>query len=100
VNHAFHPEATREFSEAIKFYRQRGHHLGKRFDREVRATIEKILATPQRWRILEKDVHRCFVRVFPYSVLYTVETDYVLIVAIAHGKRQPAYWRNRLTKPP
>lgn len=36
------------------------------------------------------------VRVFPYQVLYTIEADYILIVAIAHGKRQPGYWRHRL----
>lgn len=98
MKHAFHPEAAREFAEAVKFYRQRGRHLGKRFDQEVRVAIAKILAAPHRWRILEEDVRRYLVRVFPYSVLYTVETDYVLIIAIMHGKRQPGYWRNRLTK--
>jgi len=36
------------------------------------------------------------VRVFPYSVLYTVEREFVLIVAIMHGKREPGYWRHRL----
>jgi plasmid stabilization system protein ParE len=76
----------------------RGHHLAKRFDREIRITISKIVATPERWRVLEEDVRRCLVNVFPYSVLYTIETDYVLIVAFIHGKRQPGYWRSRLKK--
>ena len=84
--------------EAVQFYKQRGRTLGKRLSHEVRTTIRKITATPERWRMLEDDVRRCLVRVFPYSVLYTIEDDYILIVAIAHGKRQPGYWRHRLRK--
>jgi hypothetical protein len=49
--------------------------------------------------VVEQDVRRCRARVFPYAVLYTIEADYILIVAIAHGKRRPGYWRHRLTTP-
>ena len=92
----FHPEAALEFEEAVGFYKERGRRLGGRFAGEVRATIRRIIETPDRWRVLEGDVRRCFVRVFPYSVLYTVEREFVLIIAIMHGKREPGYWRHRL----
>ena len=59
-------------------------------------TIARVVVTPDRWRILEEDVRRCLVRVFPYAVLYTIETDYILILAVMHGKREPGYWRHRL----
>ena len=99
MRHEFHPEAVLEFEEAVQFYKQRGRNLGRRFAGEIRTTIAKIVATPECWRILERDVRRCLVRVFPYSVLYTIEADFILIVAIAHGKRRPGYWRHRLTTP-
>jgi hypothetical protein len=35
-------------------------------------------------------------RVFPYAVLYTIELDYVLIIAVMHTHREPGYWRRRL----
>jgi len=72
--------------------------LGDRFASEIRSAIRRILETPQRWRadMLEEDVRRCVVRVFPYSVLYTIEPDFILIVAVMHHKRQPGYWRYRL----
>ena len=89
-----------EFEEAVGFYKERGRQLGTRFASEVRATIRRIIDTPERWRVLEADVRRCFVRVFPYSVLYTVERDFILIVAIMHGKREPGYWRHRLESKP
>ena len=98
MRHEFHPEAALEFAEAVQFYKQRGRDLGRRFALETRLAIKKIGDHPKRWRMIEDDVRCCLVRVFPYSVLYTIEDDYILIVAIAHGKRQPGYWRHRLTK--
>ena len=99
MRHEFHPEAVLEFEKAVHFYKQRGRKLGQRFAQEIRTAIAKIVAAPERWRVLEQDVHICRARVFPYSVLYTIEADYILIVAIAHGKRRPGYWRYRLTTP-
>ena len=34
---------------------------------------------------------------FPYAVLYVVKADYVWIVAVAPLKRDPDYWKHRLT---
>lgn len=99
MKHEFHPEAELEFEKAIQYYKQRGNNLGRRFADEVRATIIKILATPDRWRILQGEVRRCFVRIFPYAVLYKLEDDRVLIVAIVHNKREPGYWHERVRMP-
>ena len=100
MNHVFHPEAAQEFEEAVRFYQPRGRILGGRFSSEVRTAIRRILDTPDRWRILEDDVRCCVVRVFPYGVLYTVELEYILIIAIMHSKREPGYWRHRLASKP
>ena len=96
MTHEFHPEAVLEFAEAVQFYKERGRGLGRRFATETRSAIQKAVAHPERWRVIEDDVRRCLVKVFPYSVLYTIEDGYILIIAIAHGKRQPGYWRDRL----
>ena len=95
MRHVFHPEAGREFEEAVQYYQPRGRKLGARFAGEVRAAIQKLVENPERWRVLEADVRRCRVRVFPYSVLYSIEPDFILILAIAHHKRAPGYWRSR-----
>ena len=101
MNHVFQPDAALEFEDAVRFYRARGGTLGDRLAVEVRAAIRKVIETPERWRVLEGDVRRCVARVFPYSVLYTVEPDGILIIAIMHHKREPGYWRYRLgSRPP
>ena len=100
MTHVFHPEAAAEFEEAVSFYRGISRRLGDRCAAEIRAAIQRILDTPDRWRFLEEDVRRCLVRVFPYSVLYTVEPDFILIIAVMHAKRRPGYWRHRLWSKP
>ena len=41
-------------------------------------------------------MRRHFSETFPYAVLYVEKPDHVLILAIAHFKRRPGYWRERL----
>jgi toxin ParE1/3/4 len=96
VRHVFHPEARSEFSEAVLYFKARGYNLAVRFDSQVRTTIQRIVETPERWRELEPGIRRCFVEVFPYSVVYSIEPKFVLIIAIAHAKRAPGYWRRRV----
>ncbi|WP_407936397.1 hypothetical protein [Limnochorda pilosa] len=38
---------------------------------------------------------RVLVRGFPYQVVYHLRPDEIVIVAVAHLKRRPGYWRNR-----
>jgi len=65
MRYEFHPEALSEFKEAVQFYKERGRTLGQRFAQVIRSTIAKIVACPERWRVLEQDVHFCRARVFP-----------------------------------
>ena len=95
MRYEFHPEALEEFEEAALYYSRRQPGLDLRFIESVRETVDRILEEPIRWRILEEDVRRCLTHVFPYSVLYTIERDSVLILAIAHCSRKPGYWKAR-----
>jgi toxin ParE1/3/4 len=33
---------------------------------------------------------------FPYQLIYRVEADTITVYAVAHLKRKPGYWRDRL----
>jgi hypothetical protein len=61
----------------------------------IENAIEAILQDPLRWRRVDEDVRRCLTRVFPYAILYTIEDDYILIVAVAHCSREPGYSKHR-----
>jgi plasmid stabilization system protein ParE len=95
MRYEFHPEALAEYEAAASYYAHRHPGLELRFIEAVERAILQIRETPERWRILDGDVRRCLTRVFPYAVLYTIEPDCVLIVAVMHGHREPGYWRHR-----
>lgn len=96
MTYDFHPEALLEYLEAAELYESRRPGLGAAFTREVEAAIERILEAPDRWRSVKQDVRRCLTHTFPYGLLCTIEEDSILIIAVAHGSREPGYWRHRL----
>ena len=95
----FHPEALEEYREATLYYAERDPVLALRFVEAVEDTIRRILESPERWRILDEDVRRCLTHIFPYGVLYIIEPDFILIVAVMHCSREPGYWKRRVETP-
>lgn len=91
----FHPEALAEFRAAAEYYEKQQTGLGSRFVNAVDAAVARIAEAPESWRIVEDDIRRCLTKVFPYAVLYSIEPDYILVVAVMHCRREPGYWRNR-----
>jgi plasmid stabilization system protein ParE len=92
----FHPEALAEYEDAARYYAGCQDGLELRFIAAVEHAVQGIIETPERWLVLEDDIHRCLTRVFPYAVLYSIEPDYVLIIAVMHSHREPGYWRKRI----
>ena len=92
----FHPEALQEYHDATLYYAERDPALALRFIEAVEDAIGRILAALSAWRLLDDDVRRCLTHVFPDGVLYTVEADFILIVAVMHGSREPGYWKRRV----
>jgi toxin ParE1/3/4 len=96
MRYEFHPDALEELKQAAQYYAGREIGLDLRFIDSIEETIGRILEAPTRWRIVEDDVRRCLTHVFPHGVLYTIEQDFVLILAVMHCSREPGYWRYRL----
>jgi toxin ParE1/3/4 len=97
MRYEFHPEALAEYDEAAHYYAEQQAGLDLRFIGSVERAIEPILEEPTRWRVIDEDVRRCLTRVFPFGVLYTIESDYILIVAVMHCSREPGYWKRRVS---
>lgn len=91
----FHPEARIEFIDTIAYYENSSKGVGLRFSREVYATINRVTASPNSWPRLTENTRRCLTRRFPYSIVYEVREQDVLIISIAHFSRRPFYWSDR-----
>jgi plasmid stabilization system protein ParE len=67
----------------------------------VREAFARIADHPRAWPLardvpLRLRVHKCSLRSFPYSIVYLELDDEIRVVAIAHGGRQPGFWRHPL----
>lgn len=91
----FHPDAAEEFREAVRYYEQEAAGVGMLFVAEVHRTISFLCEHPHAAPDLGGGIRRKVLDRFPYSVLYAVEADSILVVAVAHQKRRPTYRRGR-----
>ena len=96
MRYSFHPAAETEFVKAVEYYEEREEGLGHDFAVEVYATIERILAHPQAWPVIEEDIRRSLVRRFPYGILYAEDEDEIFVVAVMHLHREPDSWKRRI----
>ena len=96
MNIEFHPEALAEFKAAALYYADCQAGLELRFIAAVEQVLKRIRQNPQSGRILEEDIRSRLTRVFPYAVLYSIELDYLFVIAVMHCHREPGYWRERL----
>ena len=56
----------------------------------------KYIIHPEAWQAVEEDVRRHLIKRFPFGIYYTIERDYISIVAVMHMSRRPGYWKSRL----
>ncbi len=97
----FHPEARAEFIADVDWYDGRESAAGERFENAVRSAIDDAVESPESWPrwpgwIREPLVRSKGVRGFPYRLVYFVRGELLTVVAVAHEKRRPGYWRDRV----
>jgi plasmid stabilization system protein ParE len=92
----FLPEASVELSEAAEYYESKQEGLGWKFRSEVLEICRLIVQHPLLWRELAGGYRRVNCPVFPYSIVYFIRGDLIVIAAVAHGHRRPEYWKDRL----
>ncbi len=94
----FLPEAEREFREAARYYENEAPGVGIAFIVELHKAVATIVDNPLAARTVRKSIRKKVLSRFPFNVLYSVEDETVVIVAVAHQKRRPTYWQRRLKK--
>lgn len=89
--------ASLEFQEAVRWYETQRTGLGADLFDAVNETFRFLQTKPQAGNPISTDAQtrRLLVRRFPYQVVYRVRPAEIVIVAVAHLKRRPGYWKNR-----
>ena len=95
MKYAFHPDALTEYAEAVQYYAEQRVEIAQAFIDAIEDAVYRLRESPTRYSTIDEDVRRCMTRKFPYGILYTVEPDYILILAVMHCSRELGYWKNR-----
>jgi len=91
-----HPDALEEAEAATDWYGARSLRAAERFLDELTRGIDRITENPEQFPKFLYGTRRLVFAKFPYVIVFR-ETDLAVeIVAIAHGKRRPGYWRDRI----
>ncbi len=77
----FHPEAELKLVEVAAYYELQVPGLGQRFGAEV-----------------DPDLRRFVLNRFPFALIYSVSSDALCILGVAHQSRRPGYWRSRVDR--
>ena len=91
----FHEEARSETLAAHAWYSERSEVVASRFVSELEQSLGFIQAGPKRWPGYVSDTRRFFLRHFPFVVVYRETADTIQVLALAHMRRRPGYWKLR-----
>jgi len=92
----FHPEASEEKLESARFYEARSEGLGSDFLASVEETTRRIEQFPEAGPVERAGIRKRIVPGFPFTILYEVQGNQILIAAVMHQHRRPGYWRERV----
>jgi toxin ParE1/3/4 len=92
---------VRLLDEAAHWYEERQGGLGQQFLDALAHALELIEQQPQAFSLIQtkdaaRQVRRYVLPRFPFLLFYEVRADETIVLAVAHARRRPNYWQNRL----
>ncbi|MGO9513150.1 MAG: type II toxin-antitoxin system RelE/ParE family toxin [Steroidobacteraceae bacterium] len=91
----FHPAADSELRAAAAYYQERVPGLGDEFLAEVERVCSRLSEQQSLGPRLDAEHRRLALRRFPFGLIYRLKSSKVQVVAVAHRRRRPGYWRRR-----
>lgn len=95
------PEADEELEVETERYERASLGTGRRFFRHVRDVLDRLVGQPRLYGYVDppvrgREVRAAPLRPFDFHLVYEVRPDEILVIAVAHNRRMPNYWRGRL----
>ena len=92
----FHPAAEEEYAAAVDWYFERSQRAAEFFADEVSGAVEQVRGSAVRFPPFTSGTRRALLRRFPYFLVFRETQSGIQILAVAHAKRRPGYWKRRL----
>jgi len=91
----FHPEAVAEGRTAFLWNEQHSEVAARAFLAELDRTVARVIESPSTWPSYLRQTRRCLFERFPFFLVFRQHGEELQILAVAHAKRRPGYWKNR-----
>ena len=92
----FHPQAEVEALNSYRWYARRNVDAADAFQCELEQSRKMIEHAPDAWPAFVHGTRKFVLRHFPFKIVYRVRPDRIEVVAVAHNRRRPGYWADRL----
>jgi toxin ParE1/3/4 len=91
-----HEDAALEYEAAFDWYMERSILAASKFAAAVNRAMDMIVEVPQRWPTGSYGTRRFLLQKFPFAIVYRELPTVIQMVAIAHTRRKPGYWKQRI----
>jgi plasmid stabilization system protein ParE len=92
----YHQAAEDELLNEVGYLERRVPGMGRRFYAEIRRAEGLIARFPESAQEVLPGIRRHILRKFRFSLIYSIEKDGLLVLAVAHHSRRPRYWLPRV----
>jgi plasmid stabilization system protein ParE len=80
---------------AFLWYQERNPQAADSFRAEALESIDALAVTATQWKQDNDGTRRSVLRHLPYTICYEIDSQTVFVLAVAHQRRAPGYWRAR-----
>ena len=87
--------ARAELRSAARYYRERSPRVAASFLVEVQSVIDQLLALPESAPLIRGEIRGKSLQRFPYKLIYRLDGETLVILAVAHHRQRPEYWAER-----
>ena len=94
-NYSLHTGAKEDIEEAISYYSDINPTLSEDLLNEFYQTIALVLKRPFLFPATRKKYRKVPLHRFPYKIFYVIKKEEIIVLAFAHHKRKPNYWKKR-----
>jgi plasmid stabilization system protein ParE len=87
--------ADREVDDAVRWYEEQAEGLSRTFLDELDRVVRLVRSYPLIATQIKPGLRRFLFVHFPYSLIYGIDQDTIVVIAVAHHHREPGYWADR-----
>ena len=95
IKYRYLAPARGELRNAAHYYRERSRRVASSFMISAQEAIDQIAEFPESAPVIRGQIRGKVVSRFPYTLMYRVEDNVILVLAVAHQKQRPEYWIDR-----